>query len=82
MGSERQRRKIQLWSAAGLEASDAEAGDYLLSWQRGGRGLRYVALVDEEATRRLAAGAGLDVVAQFRSDGREGDLNLYTILAG
>lgn len=81
MGSQRQRRKIQPWPVAGLAASDVEPGDYLLSWQRGGVGLRYVALVDEEATRRLAAGAGLDVVAQFRSDGREGDLNLYTILA-
>ncbi len=82
VGSQRQRRKIQPWSAAGLETSDVEAGDYLLSWQRGGRGLRYVTLVDEEATRRLAAAAGLRVVAQYRSDGREGDLNLYTILAG
>lgn len=80
--SERQRRKVQPWSAAGLEAADVEAGDYLLSWQRGGRGLRYVALVDGEETRRLAAEAGLCVVTQFRSDGREGDLNLYTILAG
>ena len=80
--SERQRRKIQPWSAAGIETSEVEAGDYLLSWQRGGRGLRYVALVDGDETQRLAAEAGLRVVAQFRSDGREGNLNLYTILAG
>ena len=80
--SERQRRKIQPWSAAGIETSEVEAGDYLLSWQRGGRGLRYVALVDGDETQRLAAEAGLRVVARFRSDGREGNLNLYTILAG
>ena len=82
LDSPRQRRKIQPWSVAGLQASDVEPGDYLLSWQRGGSGLRYVALLDETETRRLAAEAGLHVVAQFRSDGHEGDLNLYTVLAG
>ena len=59
-----------------------EPGDFLLSWQRGGSGLRYVALIDEEATRRLATAAGLRIVDQYRRDGHEGDLNLYTVLAG
>ena len=54
---------------------------YLLSWHRGGYGLRYVALLDEAETQRLADAAGLRVVAQFYSDGREGNLNLYTLLA-
>ncbi len=79
--SERQRRKIRPWSEAGITAADVEEGDYLLSWQRGGYGLRYVALLDESETRRLAAAAGLRVVESFRSDGREGELNLYTVLA-
>jgi len=78
--SERQRRKIRPWSEAGLDPADVEAGDYLLSWRRGGYGLRYVALLDEAETQRLADAAGLRVVAQFHSDGREGDLNLYTVL--
>jgi SAM-dependent methyltransferase len=80
--SERQRRKIRPWAEAQIDVAALEAGDYLLSWQRGGYGLRYVALLDEAETQRLAAAAGLRVVAQFHSDGREGDLNLYTILAG
>lgn len=80
--SERQRRKIRPWAEAGIDAAEVEAGDYLLSWQRGGYGLRYVALLDEVETQRLAAAAGLRVVGQFHSDGREGNLNLYTILAG
>ena len=80
--SERQRRKIRPWAEAQIDAADLEAGDYLLSWQRGGSGLRYVALLDEGETQRLAGAAGLRVVEQFHSDGREGDLNLYTILAG
>ena len=80
--SERQRRKIRPWAEAQIDAADLEAGDYLLSWQRGGYGLRYVALLDEGETQRLAGAAGLRVVEQFHSDGREGNLNLYTILAG
>jgi hypothetical protein len=36
----RQRRKQLAWSTAGLEPADVEPGDYLLSWQRGGLGLR------------------------------------------
>jgi len=78
---ERQRRKVRPWSTIGLEDAEVESGDYLLSWQRGGAGLRYVALLDAPATALLAAAAGLRIVEQYRSDGREGDLNLYTILA-
>ena len=82
LGSARQRRKIRPWAEVGLDERDVEPGDYLLSWQRGGEGRRYVALVDDEETRRLAEGAGLRIVELFRSDGREGDLNLYALLAG
>jgi hypothetical protein len=43
-------------------------------------GLRYVCLVDEVETANLAKSAGLRILDQFRSDGQEGDLNLYTVL--
>ncbi len=79
--SARQRRKIVPWEEAGLRPDDVEPGDYLLTWQRDGRGLRYVHLIDGEETAWLAAEASLRVVDEFRSDGREGDLNLYSILA-
>ncbi len=82
LGSARQRRKIRSWAEVGLDEGAVEPGDYLLSWQRGGEGRRYVALVDDEETRRLAEGAGLRIAELFRSDGREGDLNLYALLAG
>jgi SAM-dependent methyltransferase len=81
LDSPRQRRKLRPWAEVGLATSDVEPGDYLLAWQRGGYGLRYVALLDAAATAALAEAAGLVVLDQFRSDGREGDLNLYTILA-
>lgn len=79
--SERQLRKVRPWSAAGLEEADLEAGDTLLAWRRGGEGLRYVALLDIETITGMVGELGMRVVEQFRSDGREGNLNLYTILA-
>lgn len=80
LDSERQRRKVRAWAEVGVDPSRLEAGDYLLAWERGGSGLRYVAHLDERATADLAQAAGLAVAGQFRADGREGDLNLYTFL--
>lgn len=76
----RQRRKVLPWSEAGLDASQVEASDYLLAWRRGGQGMRYVALIDAEATQQLADSAELRILDQFRADGHEGNLNLYTVL--
>lgn len=80
LDSDRQRRKIAPWEAADLSPNRVEANDYLLTWQRDGFGLRYVCYIDRAETAALAQEAGLAVREQFRSDGREGDLNLYTIL--
>lgn len=79
MDSDRQRRKIAKWSVVGLSAADVEAADYLLTWQRDGFGWRYVCYIDAKETAVLAAAAGLKIAAQFRSDGKEGNLNLYTV---
>lgn len=80
MDSERQRRKVRDWSEIGLTDADVEPGDYLLTWQRSGFGLRYAAQIDAAETSRLADEAELRIIGQFRSDGKEGDLSLYTIL--
>ena len=78
--SDRQRRKIVEWSEVGLSMEDVEQDDYLLSWQRDGSSFRYVAYINEKETEQLATLSGLKIVGQFRCDGREGDLNLYTVL--
>jgi SAM-dependent methyltransferase len=76
--SERLKRRIVPWAAAHLAEADVEPGDYLLSWERGGRrGLRYVHALDEAEARRMAGTAGLTVVEVFRSDGATGDLADY-----
>lgn len=80
LDSERQRRKIVEWERAGIADDALEANDYLLTWGGGGQGLRYVAYIDHVEVQVLAEKAGLVVVDAFRSDGREGDLNLYSVL--
>ncbi len=74
------RRKIVDWSVVGIDESELEPGDYLLDWKRGGRGLRYCHMVDEEEMERLAAASGFTVRETFRAGGREGDLSLFAIL--
>ncbi len=69
--SERMRKKI---------ARDLGNGDYVLSWERGGRGERFVHEVTEDEMKRLAHSASLSLVEMFRSDGRSNDLSLYAIL--
>jgi tRNA (uracil-5-)-methyltransferase TRM9 len=78
--SERQRRKIVDWGLIDINKSDVGPKDYLLTWQRDGYGLRYVSLIDEEETAVLAEATNLRINNQFRADGKEGDLSLYTIL--
>ena len=60
---------------------DLGNGDYVLDWERGGRGERFVHEVTETELTELAEGAGLRVVEMFRADGWSGDLGLYAILA-
>ena len=76
----RMRKKIVDWSVVGLDSAELEPNDYLLNWQRGGYGLRYLSLIDKPALQRLVAQTDLTLVETFHSDGREGNLNLYGVL--
>jgi 2-polyprenyl-3-methyl-5-hydroxy-6-metoxy-1,4-benzoquinol methylase len=79
LDSQRQRRKVHEWTEIGLSAADVEPDDYLLSWQRGGFSYRYACMIDAAETAALARATDLHIVHQFRSDGKEGDLSLYTV---
>lgn len=79
MDSPRQRRKLRDWSLAGIDPLAVDPEDHLLSWSRAGTGLRYVAYLDEANIVQLLNEAGLQPIEFFRSDGREGNLNLYSI---
>ena len=80
LAHERMHRKIVDWLAVGIDESQLEPGDYLLDWERGGRGYRYCHLVDEEELGELAIASGLTVRETFVAGGREGDLSLFAIL--
>ena len=80
MDSERQQRKVRDWAEIGLSDADVDANDYLLTWQSGGFSYRYACMVDETETAVLAKEAGLTIIQQFREDGRERRLSLYTVL--
>lgn len=54
--------------------------DYLMSWKRGGEGLRFAHHVDEDELKRLATDANLELEDLFYSDGRSGNLSLYAVL--
>jgi len=78
--SDRQMRKILDWKIVGIRPDEVDPDDYLLSWQRNGQGVRYVHLIDQPEMSWLAAAAGLIIIDQYYSDGKEGNLNLYTVL--
>lgn len=81
LAAERFRNRLQPWQNIGLSDSDVEPGDCLLDWRRDGFSLRYVHHIDADEVRRLAVEAKLDIVEMYASDGREGNLTLYAVMA-
>jgi SAM-dependent methyltransferase len=79
LNSEKLKARIQPWVAANISGSEVEAGDYLLDWRSGGRGLRYVHHFDEAELTGLARASQFHVVDTFYSDGEGGRLGLYQI---
>jgi len=79
LNSPRFRQRIQPWDEVGLSETALEAGDTLLDWRQGGRGLRYVHHFSEEELAQLAQQSGFAVVESFSSDGRGGNLAIYQV---
>jgi tRNA (uracil-5-)-methyltransferase TRM9 len=82
LNSPRLARRIQPWSAAGLDQSLLEPNDYLLDWRQGGQGLRYVHHFSEEELGELGRQSGFTVLENFLSDGEGGRLGLYQVWEG
>lgn len=81
--SPRLMQRVQPWDRIGLRAEDVEQNDYLLDWrfalpgQAQQVGLRYVHLFTREELAQLAQATGFEIVFDFDSDGKEGNLALY-----
>lgn len=81
MTSERLTRRLTPWEVLGIDPADVERNDYAVGWGEGSPGARYCAYIDEPELKAIAAEAGLTAVETFCSDGHEGNLNLYGVLA-
>jgi SAM-dependent methyltransferase len=79
LNSEKLKARIQPWEAAGLSASEVDAGDSLLDWKRGGTGLRYAHHFSAEELSALTKQVGMRVTESFLSDGEGGRLGLYQV---
>jgi len=77
--SERLIKKILPWDNVKLSEDDVDKGDYLLDWQRGGSGTRYVHLFSPEELSQLAEQSGFTIVESFDSDGEGGNLGHYQV---
>ena len=79
--SPRLRARILPWRAAGIADEQVEPGDHLLAWGQGNAGGVTAPGSDREELDALAGEAGLNPVAHYTGDGREGNLNLYGVYA-
>jgi len=79
LNSSKLKARIQPWEAVTIPSSVVDAGDYLLDWRSGGKGLRYVHHFDENEMDELAHASGFRVSKKFHSDGDGGRLGLYQI---
>jgi tRNA (uracil-5-)-methyltransferase TRM9 len=79
LNSEKLKARIQPWETVSVSGSDVDAGDYLLDWRSGGKGLRYIHHFNEEELSELAGMSGFRVSGSFYSDGEGGRLGLYQV---
>jgi len=79
LNSEKLKARIQPWESVNLSRTQVDAGDYLLDWQSGGHGLRYVHHFDEQELSDLAKESNFTVIDTFHSDGQTGTLGLYQL---
>ncbi|NJC95365.1 MAG: hypothetical protein C3F07_21490 [Anaerolineales bacterium] len=79
LNSEKLKARIQPWETVSISGLEVEAGDHLLDWRSGGKGLRYVHHFSESELNELARASGFQVIETFYSDGAGGDLGLYQV---
>ena len=79
LNSARLAKKIQPWENIEIQPVDVDKNDYLLDWQHGGYGLRYVHYFTEGELEELAEQTHFKITDRFHSDGEGGNLGHYQI---
>lgn len=81
--SPRLMKRVLPWKTIGLTPQDVDENDFLLDWryalpgQEEQVGLRYVHIYTRKELATLAHASGFEIVFEFDSDGKEGNLALY-----
>ena len=79
LNSEKLRSRILPWDIVGINQDTIDENDYLLDWKSGGSGIRYAHFFTQTELNRIASEEGFQVISDFLSDGKSGDLSLYNI---
>lgn len=79
LNSEKLRSRILPWDIAGIDQDTVDENDYLLDWKSGGSGIRYAHSFTQAELNRIALEEGFQVISNFLSDGKSGDLGLYNV---
>ncbi|MGZ9234731.1 MAG: hypothetical protein ACXW4E_04335, partial [Anaerolineales bacterium] len=79
LNSDKLKARIQPWESVKMSEAEVDAGDHLLDWRSGGRGLRYVHHFDEKELDDLARASNFQITDTFYSDGEGSRLGLYQV---
>jgi tRNA (uracil-5-)-methyltransferase TRM9 len=67
-------------ASIGLNAGSLDAGDVLIDWRQGGRGIRYVHGFEELELDQFIEGCGYSIRHAYRNDGQGGNQGIYRLL--
>ncbi|MEM7539904.1 MAG: class I SAM-dependent methyltransferase [Chloroflexota bacterium] len=73
-------KKMVDWQEIGLSEADVEPGDGLVPWTQGVYAVRYAHQISHDELVQLTDQANLNIVEEFRSDGRTDNLSRYAVM--
>lgn len=80
MKQDRFKNKISDWSKVGIDESDIEKNDFLLTWEKGVLAYRYAHHTTTDEMSEISRLADIDLAHSFYADGKSQDLNQYFLL--
>lgn len=74
------QKKQVAFEQAELNPAQLDKNDFILSWNRGKKSIRYCHYADKDEEARLLSASELELLSSFESDGKEGRGNRYLVL--